>query len=87
MTEIEKETGMTDAECEYWDEYITKNPVHLGPDLVKLSVKPGFAHDYLPLNELDQDVMEYLHKQSTAFHKSKIQIINDLVHEKLAVGA
>ena len=52
MTEIEKETGMTDAECEYWDEYITKNPVHLGPDLVKLGVKPGFAHDYLPLNEL-----------------------------------
>jgi len=52
ITEIEKETGMTDAECEYWDEYITKNPVHLGPDLVKLGVKPGFAHDYLPLNEL-----------------------------------
>jgi len=87
MTEIEKKTGMTDAECEYWDEYITKNPVHLGPDLVKLGVKPGFAHDYLPLNELDQDVMEYLHKQSTVFHKSKIQIINDLIHEKLAVGA
>ena len=87
MTEIEKKTGMTDAECEYWDEYITKNPVHLGPDLVKLGVKPGFAHDYLPLNELDQDVMEYLYKQSTTFHKSKIQIINDLVHEKLAVDA
>jgi len=48
MTEIEKETGMTNAECEYWDEYIIKNPVHLGPDLVKLGVKPGFAHDYLP---------------------------------------
>jgi hypothetical protein len=78
---------MTDAECEYWDEYITKNPVHLGLDLVKLGVKPGFAHDYLPLNELDHDVMEYLSKQSTTFHKSKIQIINDLVHEKLAVGA
>ena len=35
MTEIEKETGMTDAECEYLDEYITKNPVQLGPDLVR----------------------------------------------------
>jgi hypothetical protein len=87
MTEIEKETGMTDAECEYWDEYITKNPVHLGPDLVKMGVKPGLAHDYLPLNELDKDVMEYLRKQSTTFHKSKIQVINDLVREKLAVGA
>jgi len=87
MTEIEKETGMTDAECEYWDEYITKNPVHLGPDLVKLGIKPGFAHNYLPLNKLDQDVMEYLRKQAMAFHKSQIQIINDLVREKFAVGA
>ena len=86
MTEIEKETGITDAECEYWDEYITKNPVHLGPDLVKLGVKPGFAHEYLPLNKLDHDVMEYLRKQATTFHKSQIQIINDLVREKLAVG-
>jgi len=88
MTEIEKETGMTDAECEYWDEYITKNPdVPLGPNLVKLGIKPGFAHNYLPLNELDHDVIEYLRKQATAFHKSQIQIINDLVREKLAVGA
>jgi hypothetical protein len=90
MTEIEKKTGMTDAECEYWDDYITntENPVHLGPDLSKLGIKPGFAHNYLPfINELDNDVVEYLRKQSTAFHKSQIQIINDLVHEKLAVGA
>ena len=86
MTEIEKETGMTDNECEYWDDYITKNPVHLGPDLARLGVKPGFAHDYLSLNELDHDVLEYLRKQATTFHKSKIQIINDLVREKLTLG-
>ena len=86
MTEIEKETGMTDAECEYLDEYITKNPVQLGPDLVKLGVKPGFAHEYLPLNKLDHDVMEYLRKQAITFHKSQIEIINELVREKLAIG-
>jgi len=57
MTDIEKETGMTDAECEYWDEYITKNPVHLGPDLAKLGVKPGHARDYLPLHEPDHDAV------------------------------
>ena len=48
MTEIEKETGMTDVECEYWDEYITKNPVRLGPDLATLGIKPGYAYNYLP---------------------------------------
>ena len=86
MTEIEKETGMTDAECEYLDEYITNNPVQLGPDLVKLGIKPGFAHEYLPLNKLDHDVMEYLCKQAATFHNSQIEIINDLVREKLAIG-
>jgi hypothetical protein len=87
MTEIKKETGITDAECEYWDEYYTKNTFELGPELSKLGIKPGFAHNYLPfLNELDHEVIEYLRKQSTAFHKNQMQIINDLVHEKLAVG-
>ena len=86
MTEIEKETGMTDAECEYWDDYITKNPVQLGPDLVKLGVKPGFARKTLVLTELDDDVAECLRIQSETLHKSRTQVINDLVHEKLAVG-
>ena len=86
MTEIEKETGMTDIECEYWSDFITNNPVQLGPDLVQMGIKPGFARHYLPLNELDNDVMEYLRKQAMTFHKSQIQIINDLVREKLAVS-
>ena len=86
MTEIEKETGMTDAECEYWSDYIIKNPVHLGPDLVKFGIKPGFAHKYIPLNELDNDVVEYLYKQAILYQKSQTQIINDLVREKLAIG-
>ena len=88
MTEIEKETGMTDAECVYWDEYLTNtdNLVHLGPDLSKLGIKPGFAHKYLPLlEELDRDVLEYLCNQAAASHKTGMQVINDLVREKLAV--
>jgi hypothetical protein len=89
MTEIEKETGMTDAECKYWDEYITnpKTPVHLGSNLLKQGIKPGFAHNTLLLDKLDRDVAEYLRNQASTFHKSQLQIINDLVREKLAVGA
>jgi len=88
MTEIEKETGMTDAECEYWDEYITKNrDVPLGPDLAKMGIKPGFAHNTLLLSELDRDAAEYLRTQAQKFHKSQTAVINDLIHEKLAVGA
>jgi hypothetical protein len=87
MTDIEKRTGMTDAECEYWDRHIIENTVEPGPNLLKLGIKPGFVNKSLPfINELDNDVVEYLCKQSAAFHKSQMQIINDLVREKLAVG-
>jgi hypothetical protein len=77
---------MTDAECEYWDNYYTENTFEPGPNLLKQGVKPGFAHNTLLLDKLDRDVAEYLRKQATTFHKSQIQIINDLVREKLAVG-
>ena len=86
MTEIEKRTGMTDAECEYWDGYFTKNPYEPGPNLLKMGIKPGFTSRTLVLNELDKEVVEYLRCQAEKFQKSHSQIINDLVHEKLAVG-
>jgi len=86
MTEIEKKTGISDAECEHLDNYYTKNTFEPGPNLLKKGIKPGFAHNTLLLNELDKDVAEYLYKQAETFHKSQIEVINDLVREKLAVN-
>jgi hypothetical protein len=86
MTEIEKKTGITDAECKYWDDYYTKNTFEPGPNLLKQGVKPGFAHNTLLLTDLDKEVAEYLRTQAKVFHKSHIQVINDLVRERLAVG-
>jgi len=86
MTEIEKKTGMTDAECEYWDEYFTKNSYEPGPNLLKLGIKPGFVNKSLQLSELDEEVFAYLCVQAERFHKSHTQVINDLVREKLVVG-
>jgi hypothetical protein len=86
MTDIEKRTGMTDAECEYWDRYIIENPYEPGPNLLKLGLKPGFGNIPLKLSELDKEVISYLYVQAEEFHKSPTQVINDLVREKLAVG-
>jgi hypothetical protein len=86
MTDIEKKTGMTDAECEYWDRHIIENNVEPGPNLLKLDIKPGSVNKSLQLSELDKEVFEYLCIQAKTFHKSHTQVINDLVHEKLAVG-
>jgi hypothetical protein len=86
MTETEKKTGVTDAECEYWDDYYTKNAFRPGPNLLKQGVKPGFARNTLLLSELDRDVAEYLRTQAQTAHKSQAEVINALVREKLAVG-
>ena len=86
MTETEKKTGMTDAECEHLDNYFTVNAFEPGPNLLKLGVKPGFAHNTLLLSELDAEVSEYLYAQAKALHKSHIEIINELVREKIAVS-
>ena len=87
MTEIEKKTGMTDAECEHMDNYYTENTFKAGPNLLNQGIKPGFVHNTLLLNDLDKEVAEYLFIQSKAFHKSQVQIINDLVREKLAADS
>ena len=86
MTDMEKLTGMTDAECEYWDKHIVENTVEPGPNLLKLGIKPGFVNKSLELSELDKEVFAYLCTQAKKYNKSHTQIINDLVHEKLAVG-
>ena len=49
MTEIERKTGMTDAECEYWDRHIIENTVEPGPNLLKLGIKLGFANKALKM--------------------------------------
>ena len=86
MTDIEKRTGMTDDECEYWDKHITENEVIPGPNLLKLGIKPGHVNKSLQLSELDKEVFEYICAQVERSQKSHTQIINDLVHEKLDAG-
>jgi len=87
MTEIEKKTGMTDVECEYLDKYYTENVFETGPNLLNYGVKPGFAHNTILLSELETEVAEYLSTYAKTFHKSHIQIINELVREKITVGS
>jgi hypothetical protein len=87
MTEIEKKTGMTDAECENLDVYYTNNAFEPGPNLLKQSVKPGFAHNTLLLNEPGNDIAEYVRSQANALHKTPAEIISELVREKIAASA
>ena len=87
MTEIEKKTGMTDAECEYWDEYFTNQDYEpSGLNLLDFGIKPGMASKALFLKQLDSEAAAYLRTLEEKLNKSYIQIINELIHEKMAVG-
>jgi hypothetical protein len=83
MTEIEKKTGMTDAECEYLDNMITNSDFEPGPNLVEQGVRPGFARNTLLLSDLDWEVVEYVRSQAAATHRTHAQIISDLVRREL----
>ncbi|MHC6202906.1 hypothetical protein ACYULU_06905 [Breznakiellaceae bacterium SP9] len=84
MTDIEIKTGMTDAECEALDKQITYGSFEVGPNLLKQGIKPGAVRNTLLLKNVDREVVEYIRSQ--AAHKSPAEIINRIIHEKIAVG-
>ncbi|GHT55483.1 hypothetical protein FACS1894109_02130 [Spirochaetia bacterium] len=86
MTDIEIKTGITDAECERMDKYYTENTFELGPNLLKLGIKPGEVRNMLLLRNMDRDVVDYVRSQAAAAHKSQTEIVNEIIHEKIAVG-
>jgi hypothetical protein len=86
MTDIEIKTGITDAECERLDKYYTENTFEVGPNLLKLGIKPGEVRNTLLLKNVDREVVEYVRSRAAAAHKSQTEIINEIIHEKIAVG-
>ena len=51
MTEIEKKTGMTEAQSEYLDKYYTEKIFEPGPNLLKQGIQPGYVHNTLLITE------------------------------------
>ncbi|GHU51710.1 hypothetical protein FACS1894200_12120 [Spirochaetia bacterium] len=86
MTDIEIKTGMTDAECEALDKQITYGSFEVGPNLLKQGIKPGAVRNTLLLKNVDREVVEYIRSHAAAAHKSPGEIINRIIHEKIAVG-
>jgi hypothetical protein len=86
MTDIEIKTGITDEECERLDKLITNGDFEVGPNLLKQGIKPGEVRNTLLLKNVDREVVEYVRSQAAAAHKSQTDIINEIIHEKIAVA-
>jgi hypothetical protein len=71
---------MTDEEYDALDEYYTKNPPKVDP------AKRGgmFTRQRELLDSLDQVAADYIRTRADADRKLPVQIIGDLVREKMA---
>ena len=71
---------MTDKEYDALDEYYTKNPPKVDP------AKRGgmFTRQRELLDSLDQVAADYIRIRAEADHKLPVQIIGELVREKIS---
>jgi hypothetical protein len=74
---------MTDDEYDTLDEYYTKNPPRVDP------TKRGgiFTRQWELLNALDQVSADYIRTKADADHKMPVQIIGEMVRERIAATA
>jgi hypothetical protein len=79
MNELEKKTGMTNEEAEYWDEYLTKNPPKVDPSKNRIKNPP------LTILVEGQEA-GYVKSTAEAQNKTPSQIIRELVREKMATA-
>jgi hypothetical protein len=84
MTELERETGMTDDECAYWDEYYTTHTARLGPNLLKQGIKPGSAHKALVITDSDGDVADFLRARAESAHQTPEEIVISLLRKEMS---
>jgi hypothetical protein len=79
MNELEKKTGMTEAEADYWDEYYTNNPPRVNPAGNRIKLEPLTI-------VVEGIAAHYLKSAAEAEHKTPAEIIGELVREKVAAS-
>jgi hypothetical protein len=73
---------MTDEEADYWDEFFTKNPPTVDP-----AKKGGyFSRQRELLDLLDRVSADYIINRALSTQKMPVQIIGELVREKIAAS-
>jgi hypothetical protein len=86
MTDIERKTGITDEECEYWDEYFTTHPFNPGPNLLDQGLRPGSVCPKVLVCELDRDVVEYLSIQAAVRHLPLAKIASEMIRREMTTA-
>jgi hypothetical protein len=85
MNEIEKMTGMTDAEADAWDVYFTQNPPDVDP--AKNRILTGEGPVARIIDELDGDALEYVCAQAAATGKTHAEVASAIIRKELVKSA
>jgi hypothetical protein len=76
MNELEKKTGMTEEEAEYWDDYFTKNPPTVDPAKNRIKIQPLTV-------VVEGIAAQYIKSAAEATHQTPAQVVGDLVRKEL----
>jgi hypothetical protein len=90
MTDIEKKTGMTDAEADYWVEYFTTHPIKAGPNLLKQGIRPGFTAPAKTMTftiTLDANLGQRLTSIAEESHETPSEVVAEMVRREMALAA
>ncbi|MDR1971170.1 MAG: hypothetical protein LBQ46_04550 [Treponema sp.] len=79
MNELEKKTGMTEAEADYWDEYYTNNPPKVNPAGNRIKMEPLTV-------VVEGIAAHYLKSTAEAEHKTPAEIINGMIRREMAAA-
>ena len=69
---------MTEEEADYWDELVTNTDIKLIP-----GKKGIFTRQRELIEALDRASADYIMTRATATDKMPLQILNEMVHEKI----
>jgi hypothetical protein len=82
MTDIEKKTGMTETEADYWDEYFTKNPPTV--DLARNRIKTPDMGQLTVTLTMEAKLINRLTTIAQKAHHTPSEVIAEMVHREMA---
>jgi hypothetical protein len=83
MTDIEKKTGMTDAEADYWDEYFTANPPTVDP--ARNRIKAAHTGRLTVTLTMDMGLINRINSMAESHHQTPSELVTELVQHEIAL--
>jgi hypothetical protein len=82
MTDIEKKTGMTEAEADYWDGYFTQNPPTVNPS--RNRIKALQMGQLTVTLTMETSLINRLTRMAQKAHHTPSEVVTEMVCHEMA---